>query len=253
MQHGRDISTLFVLGPVEEQAMKDEELLAEVEDLIRTIPNWRLNESLQWKGRALAVLERWSPVAAVKAEVVLDEIHGYAGARGEKARDDIQVILHHAQYDLRMKTVGPLTVVADGGSTFEYFDEIRKVIEMAQQDVFFVDPYLDAEFVTRYLPQVRGGVSVRLLSNVKITALVPAVDMFTQEHGTTIEVRSFKDMHDRFLFVDRSSCYQSGASFKDGAKRSPTTLTQIVDGLPAISATFEGMWKSAEVEFPRPS
>lgn len=34
---------------------------------------------------------------------------------------------------------------------------------------------------------------------------------------------------DRYVFVDGKACYQSGASFKDGAKLTPTTLTQITD------------------------
>jgi hypothetical protein len=37
---------------------------------------------------------------------------------------------------------------------FDYFDEIRKIIELAKQDLFFIDPYLDSEFVSRYLSHV---------------------------------------------------------------------------------------------------
>jgi len=43
------------------------------------------------------------------------------------------------------------------------------------------------------------------------------------------------------------SCYQSGASFKDGAKKAPTTLTQITDAFSAVSATYEQRWSTSVV------
>ena len=46
----------------------------------------------------------------------------------------------------------PLSVVVQKGQVFDYYDEVRKVIEPARTDVFFVDPYLAADFVSRYLP-----------------------------------------------------------------------------------------------------
>ena len=63
-------------------------------------------------------------------------------------------LLHQARHDLRMKTVGPLSVQIPDGKPFDYFDEIRKITQMASSDLLFVDPYLDAEFVSRYLPQI---------------------------------------------------------------------------------------------------
>lgn len=49
-------------------------------------------------------------------------------------------------------------------------------------------------------------------------------------------------------FVDRTACYQSGASFKDGAKRAPTTLTQITDAFEAVWNTYEKAWAAAKIE-----
>jgi hypothetical protein len=98
------------------------------------------------------------------------------------------------------------------------------------------------------LPHIAAGVSIRLLARVKVSALLPAVDAFSQQNGTKIEVRSAPGFHDRYLIVDGASCYQSGASFKDGAKSAPTTLTQITDAFPAMQKTYEDMWAQANVE-----
>ena len=152
-----------------------------------------------------------------------------------------------------MKTVGPLSIVIDARKPFAYFDEIRQITELAREDLLFVDPYLDAEFVSRYLPQMDDGVTVRLLtSNKKLSSLLPAIDIFVVESILTVQVRvpSFV-LHDRFVFVDKMRCYQSGASFKDGAKNSLTTLTQITDNFNVMHESYEGMWNAAATKFPR--
>ena len=42
--------------------------------------------------------------------------------------------------------------------------ELRKIIESARDDALFVAPYLDADFITQYMPSVAKGVTVRLLA-----------------------------------------------------------------------------------------
>ena len=128
---------------------------------------------------------------------------------------------------------------------FDYFDEVRKIIAEAKSDLLFVDPYLDGEFVSRYLGQVGSGVSVRLLARERLPSLKPAVEAFAKQTSLSIEVRSAPNFHDRYIFVDRMACCQSGASFKDGAKNAPTTITQITDAFTAVRKTYEDLWSSA--------
>ena len=107
--------------------------------------------------------------------------------------------------------LGRGSVVVAEGRVFEYFDELRKVIETARTDVFFVDPYLDADFVSRYLPYVAEGVSIRLLGGPKKRAtLLPAVDSFAQQSARPVSVRVSDRLHDRYLFIDGAACYLSG-------------------------------------------
>jgi len=73
-----------------------------------------------------------------------------------------------------------------GRVSLTIFDEIRKIIESAKQDLFFIDPYLDAEFVSRYLPHVSAGVSVRLLARKQLTTLLPAVEQYALQSGATV-------------------------------------------------------------------
>ena len=250
--------------------MNDEGLLAEVEDLLRTSPPQSAfkerenDEALSWLGRTSAVLEKWdlyktpdiqeyiSDLQRVPMTAFADFAELGATMSGDtfygRAYRGIRTLLFQAQHDLRMKTVGPLSVAISGGKPFDYFDEIRKIIEMARNDLLFVDPYLDAEFVSRYLPQVNEGVTVRLLASKKISSLVPVVEIFVKQSGLRVEVRSAASgLHDRYVFVDEERCYQSGASFKDGAKKSQTTLTQITDAFETMLQTYQRMWGNAKV------
>ena len=255
--------------------MDDEHLLAEVDDLLRTSPpqsdfiEQENDEVISWLGRTAAVLKKWDPIQSVgmdrhisvlqkrpppnlpsqdplnRSAMILENLvldrHG-------PAYNGLRTLLFQAQHDLRMKTVGPLSIAIDSKQPFVYFDEVRKIIEQARKDLLFVDPYLDADFVSRYLPQVNEGVVVRLLASKKIAPLVSAVQVFVAEHKLQVQVRSNSDLHDRFVFVDEARCYQSGASFKDGARKSPTALIQITDAFEAVFQTYQRMWDEAKVE-----
>jgi hypothetical protein len=147
-----------------------------------------------------------------------------------------------------MATSGPLSVAIGKSTHFEYFDELRKVIERASSELFFVDPYLDAEFVSKYLPHAQKGVAIRLLTREYLAKLLPAVDAFVAEHGTGIKVRAKDGFHDRYVIVDGKACFQSGTSFKDGVKNSATTLSQITDASAAVIQTYEALWAGATVK-----
>ena len=162
-------------------------------------------------------------------------------------RHSLLMLLHQAENDLRLRISGPLSDGVEAGRVFEYFDELRKLIESARSDLLFVDPYIDAEFVSRYLPHVPDGTTVRILTRERLLTLKPAVIAFVAQTGRSIEVRTASGFHDRYLFVDSQAGYQSGASFKDGAKKAPTALTQITDAFGAVIATYEKLWSAAVV------
>ena len=115
--------------------------------------------------------------------------------------------------------------------------------------MFFIDPYLNAEFVSRYMTHVKPGVKIRLLtSDNKLATLVPAVKAFIGQNQVDVELRTATGLHDRHLIVDRTACYQSGASFKDGARSAPTTISQIIDAFDAMAKTYEALWNGGKIE-----
>jgi hypothetical protein len=234
-------------------ALTPEQLLAEVEDVIRSMPPRETirhdkPENLAWLGRVSAVIEQWNPIKRIQLGPALTQLGDVMARPAAEGYRTIVVLLHQAQNDLRLQTIGPTSVAVAGGMVFEYFDQLRKIIELAKQDILFVDPYLDADFVSRYLGYVSSGVTIRLLSEKKLQSLLPATEAFVRQSSAIVAVRSTGSIHDRYVFVDQAACYQSGASFKDGARSAATLITQIVDAFPAVHQTYEGLWQQAKVE-----
>lgn len=231
--------------------MPSEQLALEIEDLIRTMPGPRdlsvnPDKCLPWLGRASAAMRAWnSPQSILHFEPLVRTVSSGGKFDPSAMRRNILVQLHQSQSDLRLRTTGPLSIGIDSGRVFDYFDEVRKLIESAKTDLLFVDPYLDAEFVSRYLPHVSDGTIVRLLARERLASLKSAVTAFSAQTSIVVEVRSAPAFHDRYVFVDGLSCYQSGASFKDGARKTPTTLTQITDAFLVVQATYENLWSQA--------
>jgi len=233
--------------------MTREQLLAEIEDLLRTTPpretiRDNTEDNLAWLGRVSAAIESWNMRKMVFVTQWLGQVHGFYAFLANEGFAGLRTLLYQARSDLRMQTLGSANVAVSRGMVFDYFDEIRKIVELAREDLLFADPYLDAEFVSRYLPHISAGVTTRLLAREKLATLLPAVDAFAQQFGSVIEVRSAPNFHDRYVFVDKRACYQSGASFKDGAKSAPTTLTEITDAFAPMLNTYEDMWTRAKVE-----
>lgn len=231
--------------------MTEEDLLGEVEDILRSMPDQATlrhptAENFAWLGRVSALIEVWNSPKQLALGLAMNQFHGQSARDAQEGLRKILTLLHQARHDLRMKTVGPVSAALGVGQTFDYFDEVRKIIEPATKDIFFVDPYLDAEFVSRYLPHIASGVVIRLLARERIPTLLSATESFAQQSGAQVSVRSAVGFHDRYVFVDGAACYQSGASFKDGAKKAPTTLTQITDAFSVVRKTYEDIWAGAK-------
>jgi hypothetical protein len=230
-----------------------EQMLAEVEDLLRTMPpretiRHELPENFAWLGRASALVSMWNGLEGIAFTGYLAELNNVMARPATEAFRKIIVTLHKVQHDLRMRTAGPLSAAVERGAHFDYFDAVRQILQQAKLDLLVIDPYLDVDFVGRYLPMIAKGLTVRLLTtDKKLATLLPAVDAFVAQYGSAIQVREHPDLHDRYVIVDGAQCYQSGASFKDGPRNADTTVTQIVDLFAEVKAGYEKRWLEAKV------
>lgn len=223
-----------------------EQLAAAFNEIIRSMPNRQtlshdLPENHEWFGQAAALVTIADPLRGTIFKNEIDKIH----SRGRDPHEPIQniiVTLQQLKTEWQFKAGGPLTLAFEAGKPFDYYDEVRKIIEAATSDILVVDPYLGVEFFGRYLPFAKKNVKIRLLVEHKMTEVTEAARLFSTQYGSKIELRKSKDMHDRYIFIDKLACYHSGATFKDGAAKSATTLTQITDAFSAVATIYEQAW-----------
>lgn len=242
----KECSLTFLIRKM--QQLTPSQLLAEIEDAIRTAPSSSSSpDAIAWLGRSASLLKRWAPSNSIVIDSAARGALGISGMLASSNFSNLLMLLHEARHELRLNEVGPLSIAIDRGSVLDYFEEVRKLMATARSELFFVDPFLDAEFVYRYLPQIPSGVTVRLMGKKGMLALKPAVDLAGQQLSLNIELRSASTLHDRFLFIDGQRGFSSGASFKDGARLAPTIFTEITDALVGVKATYEQLWSRATV------
>ena len=251
-----------------------ERLQFEVEDLLRNRPSLtaiiELEDDcfLSWLGRVDAVLGKWdeSNTTSVERHLSINKLHDYSSCSPDQesifslisdfrkrsavsAYNGLITMLYRARYSVILESGGPISVAVPGGRPYDYFEEVRKIIDLAYSEVFFIDRYLNAEFVSIYLAQIDPPVSVRLLTSTKMERyLSPAIVLLKEQIPVNVEVRytSGEKIHDRYLIVDSKECYQSGSSFKDGSKKQPTTLSQITDAFEDILQIHDQIWSQAK-------
>lgn len=156
-----------------------EQLLGEFDELIRSMPSDKdmlagADDALRWSGHASALVRSWDSGKAISFDMKIEQLTGYASMDPRQQLRMIKAILYEARSTLQMEAIGPMAIAIGKGSTFDYFDELRKIIELATEDILFVDPYMDADFIARYMPYVRPGIAIRLLTTNEIALLVPA-------------------------------------------------------------------------------
>ena len=119
---------------------------------------------------------------------------------------------------MRDKTFPPQKVFFDG-QIYDAFDQMKKFVRMAKNELIVIDPYFD-DSVLPLIAQKRPGVTVLVVKNLRKN-LLHAVDVakFNAQHGNTLTVKESNVFHDRFLIIDKSILIHVGASLNFLGKR----------------------------------
>ena len=86
---------------------------------------------MAWIGRAAAAIERWNIVHMPSVSVALIDHPSDYVAPCRKTLATLKILLQQAKSDLSVK-LGRSGVVIAEGRVFEYFNELRKMIETAR-------------------------------------------------------------------------------------------------------------------------
>jgi hypothetical protein len=124
--------------------------------------------------------------------------------------------------------------VYEPGEEYEFYRDLKSILATAQQEIFVIDPYLNAEIFDVHAGSIPRSVTFRLLSNN-----VPSdVKALAQKYasGGNLQFRVSGSVHDRVIFVD-NRVWISGQSLKDAAKKKPTCIVEHDE--PPMRETYE--------------
>ena len=111
----------------------------------------------------------------------------------------------------------PVEGVIFSGQIFDAYKFAIDLIKSAQQSIVLIDNYVD-ETVLLMLSKRRTDVTATIYTQ----RIMPQMQLDLEKHNSQyppVEVRTYRDCHDRFLLIDSQEVYHIGASMKDLGKK----------------------------------
>ena len=128
------------------------------------------------------------------------------------------VALHSEKIDFFVRTsLPPVEGIFFDGQIFDAYKFATDLIRSARKSLLLIDNYVD-ESVLLMLSKRNPGVSATIYTQ-KITAQLQLdLDKHNDQYPP-INIRTYRNSHDRFLIVDDNEVYHIGASLKDLGKK----------------------------------
>ena len=135
----------------------------------------------------------------------------------ETGQKQTNVVLEKVLDAIEDKSFKPKQGIFYEGQIFDAWQFVSDLIKSAKQSIILIDNYIDDTVLT-ILTKRRANVTATIYTS-KISKQL-SLDL--KKHNaqcTKIEIKAFKQSHDRFLIIDSKTVYHIGASLKDLGKR----------------------------------
>jgi len=122
-----------------------------------------------------------------------------------------------------------LESIYDLGSHFDFYLDIKEIINQATQNVFIIDSWIDGDLLEVYLKKVNPLLNMRILTNSNNGKgnFLKIGNIFKSQYKN-FETRESPNIHDRAIFCDDGDKgWVMGQSIKDAAKNKPTYLIKL--------------------------
>lgn len=106
------------------------------------------------------------------------------------------------------------------GSPWDAFVVLRDLFAEAQDSIVIVDPYCDTSVFHMLEKCPRGTLDIRILCSRHADTVATGARAFMGQHKSiSVQVRTTRDFHDRFIVLDGTVCVHVGASIKDAGNK----------------------------------
>lgn len=128
------------------------------------------------------------------------------------------VAQHTEKIDFFVRTaLPPVEGVFYNGQIFDAYKLATDLVKSAKRSIVLIDNYVD-ETVLLMLSKRSVGVSATIYTQRITQQLQLDLDRHNSQYPP-IDIRTYRDSHDRFLIVDETDVYHIGASLKDLGKK----------------------------------
>lgn len=125
---------------------------------------------------------------------------------------------HDAKIDFFVRTsLPPVEGIFFDGQIFDAYKFATDLIKSAKCSLILIDNYVD-ESVLLMLSKRNIGVSATIYTQRITQQLQLDLDRHNSQYPP-IDIRTYRDSHDRFLIIDNTEVYHIGASLKDLGKK----------------------------------
>ena len=111
----------------------------------------------------------------------------------------------------------PKTALFYNEKWFDAFDFIVDIIRKAKESIILIDPYCDNKALS-FFKYKQENVEILICNGPKSKLEEEEVSRFESQYGV-INVKTFTDLHDRFLIIDEEECYDLGTSLNYAGKK----------------------------------
>ena len=114
------------------------------------------------------------------------------------------------------KQIKPKQGIFYDGQVFDAYNFVSDLIRDAKSSIVLIDNYIDDSVLTLF--RKNQTIYVTIYTNTISKQLTLDLKKYNSQYKN-IEIKNFKDSHDRFMIIDSVDVYHIGASLKDLGKK----------------------------------
>ena len=115
------------------------------------------------------------------------------------------------------RSIKPKQGIFFDGEIFDAYQFVSDLLRTAQESITIIDNYVDDTVLT-HLTKINKDVKVTIFTKTISKQLALDVKKYNEQYPV-IELKEFKNAHDRFIIIDNTTVYHFGASLKDLGKK----------------------------------
>ncbi|OGU38485.1 MAG: DNA-binding protein [Ignavibacteria bacterium RIFOXYB2_FULL_35_12] len=119
--------------------------------------------------------------------------------------------------EMQRKELEPKQGIFFDGQIFDAYKFVAGLIRRAEKSIVLIDNYIDETVLTLFSKR-KKKVAVTIFTKEISKPLALDIKKFNAQYPL-VDVKVFKDAHDRFMIIDNEDVYHFGASLKDLGKK----------------------------------